>query len=200
MSELYQPRDRRFSAKLVQTFLDRWCHVVSVTDSYSRIIGFLGRSRYFFFQVAPQFYTRGWVDPVPDTLHLRKSGSAGNRTRTSEYVARNSDHYTTEAVEHKYYCPNFPWQSVFKYCKVRVILIKLLYITPPPPPQSNLLFHIWSIRNAYGMYVNSTSPTDGNVVHMVPHFTALAPCQDAVDSAFCLNIFISLYCICKMAQ
>jgi hypothetical protein len=30
------------------------------------------------------------VDPVPDPL-LRKSGSAGNRTRTSGSVARNPD-------------------------------------------------------------------------------------------------------------
>jgi hypothetical protein len=32
-------------------------------------------------QVAPQLSLRGWVDPVPDPLLLRKSGSAGNRTR-----------------------------------------------------------------------------------------------------------------------
>jgi hypothetical protein len=38
------------------------------------------------------------VDPVPDPLLLRKSGTAGNRTRTSVSVARNSDHKTTEAV------------------------------------------------------------------------------------------------------
>jgi hypothetical protein len=38
------------------------------------------------------------VDPVPDSLLLRKSGSAGNRTDTSRSVARNSDHQTTEAV------------------------------------------------------------------------------------------------------
>jgi hypothetical protein len=36
------------------------------------------------------------VGPVPDLLLLRKSGSAGNRTRTSGSVARNSDHYTTD--------------------------------------------------------------------------------------------------------
>jgi hypothetical protein len=46
-----------------------------------RILGFLDRSRYFFFQVAPQLYSRGWVDLVPDPLLLRNSGSAGNRTR-----------------------------------------------------------------------------------------------------------------------
>jgi hypothetical protein len=72
-------------------FADRRCHVVSVTDYYGRILGFLDRSRYFFFQVAPQFYSRGWVDPIPDPLLLRKSGSAETRTRTSGSVARNSD-------------------------------------------------------------------------------------------------------------
>jgi hypothetical protein len=45
------------------------------------IFGFLDRSRYFFIQVAPQLSSRGWVDPVPDPLLLRKSGGAGNRTR-----------------------------------------------------------------------------------------------------------------------
>jgi hypothetical protein len=38
------------------------------------------------------------VDPVPDPLLFRKSGSAGNRTWTSGFVARNFDHQTTEAV------------------------------------------------------------------------------------------------------
>ena len=41
---------------------------------------FLDQSRYFFIQVAPQLTSRDWVDPVPDPLLLRKSGSAGNRT------------------------------------------------------------------------------------------------------------------------
>jgi hypothetical protein len=39
-SELYRPSDRRLSAKLVPTFLDRECHVVSVTGPYGRILGF----------------------------------------------------------------------------------------------------------------------------------------------------------------
>jgi hypothetical protein len=38
------------------------------------------------------------VDPVSDSVLVRKSGSAGNRTRTSASVARNSEHQTTEAV------------------------------------------------------------------------------------------------------
>jgi hypothetical protein len=48
---------------LVPTLADRGCHVVSVTDPHGRIIDFLDRSRYFFFQVAPQLYSRAWVDP-----------------------------------------------------------------------------------------------------------------------------------------
>jgi CBS-domain-containing membrane protein len=53
-SELYRLSDRRFSAKLVPTFADRGCHVVSVTEPSGHILGFLDWSRYVFFQVAPQ--------------------------------------------------------------------------------------------------------------------------------------------------
>jgi hypothetical protein len=38
------------------------------------------------------------VDPVPDPLLPGKSSSAGNRTRASGSVDRNSDHWATEAV------------------------------------------------------------------------------------------------------
>jgi hypothetical protein len=86
VSEPYRPSDRRLSPKLVPIFADRGCHVVSVADPYGRSLGFLDRSCYFLFQVAPQLYQRGWVDP----LLFRKSGSAGNGTRTSRAVARNS--------------------------------------------------------------------------------------------------------------
>jgi hypothetical protein len=52
-SKLHWPNDRRLSTKLAPTFADRSYHVVSVTDPYGRILGFLHQSRYFFFQVAP---------------------------------------------------------------------------------------------------------------------------------------------------
>jgi hypothetical protein len=55
-------------------------NVVSVTNPYGRILGFLDRSRYYCFQVAPQLYSRGWVDPVPDPL-LFFLVVSGNRTR-----------------------------------------------------------------------------------------------------------------------
>jgi hypothetical protein len=60
---------------------DTGCRVVSVTDPYGCILGFLYQSRYYFFQAAPQLHSRGLVDPVADPLLLRKSDSAGNRTR-----------------------------------------------------------------------------------------------------------------------
>jgi hypothetical protein len=49
-SEIYRPRDRSLSAKLVSAFVGRECHLVSVKDSYGRILGFLDRSCYFFFK------------------------------------------------------------------------------------------------------------------------------------------------------
>jgi hypothetical protein len=57
------------------------CRVVSWADPHVRNLAFLDRSRYSFFQLAPQQYSGGWVDPVPNPLLLRKSGSTGNRTR-----------------------------------------------------------------------------------------------------------------------
>jgi hypothetical protein len=70
--------------------------VVSTADPFSRNLGFLDRSHYFLFQLAPQFYSH-----IPDPLFVIKSGSAGNRTRTSGSVARNSDHKTIEARQYK---------------------------------------------------------------------------------------------------
>jgi hypothetical protein len=51
--------DRRLSAKLVPISAGRGCREVSTTDPHGRILDFLDRSRYFFFQVAPQMYSQG---------------------------------------------------------------------------------------------------------------------------------------------
>jgi hypothetical protein len=84
---LVRPSDRRMSAKLVTTFADGGCRVVNATDPHGRILGFLDRSRYYIFQVAPQLYSRGWVEPIPDPLHLRKSN--GNNTIINITVLRD---------------------------------------------------------------------------------------------------------------
>jgi hypothetical protein len=66
--------------KLVGEVSANFLRIEGVAWSAQRIptavnIGFHDRSHYFFFQVAPQFSSRGWVDPVPDPLLLRKYGS-----------------------------------------------------------------------------------------------------------------------------
>jgi hypothetical protein len=78
-SEPYRSSDRLLSPKLMPSF----AHEGVSCGPYDRNLVFVDRSRYFFFQAAPQLCSRGWVDPVPDPLLLRKSGSTGNRTWTS---------------------------------------------------------------------------------------------------------------------
>jgi hypothetical protein len=62
------------------TFADRGCWVVSAADPYGRNLDFLDWSHYFF-QVDPQLYSWGWVDRVPDPLHLRKPQTSGSVAR-----------------------------------------------------------------------------------------------------------------------
>jgi hypothetical protein len=81
-SELYRPSDRCLSAK----WLPRGQRDGSLRP-YSR---FYRQKPLLFYQVAPQLCSRGWVDPVPDPLLF--FSSAGNRTRASGSVAKNSDH------------------------------------------------------------------------------------------------------------
>jgi hypothetical protein len=54
-----RPSERRLSEKLVPNFADKGCRVVSTTDPHGRFLSFLHWSRYYFFQVAPQLYSRG---------------------------------------------------------------------------------------------------------------------------------------------
>jgi hypothetical protein len=53
--------------------------VVSVTDPYGRILGFSRQEPLLFYQVAPQLYSQGCVDPVPDPPLFFVV--PGNRTR-----------------------------------------------------------------------------------------------------------------------
>jgi hypothetical protein len=63
------------------------------------------------------------VDPIPDLLLLRKSGSVGNRTRTSRSVARNSDHLTTEVVHYSLSIKPNSNESRFYIYSVHLILV-----------------------------------------------------------------------------
>jgi hypothetical protein len=48
--ELYRPSFRRLLAKLVPTFADRKCCVVSITDSYGRNLNFYNTAATFSFK------------------------------------------------------------------------------------------------------------------------------------------------------
>jgi hypothetical protein len=94
-SELYRPSDSRFSAKLVPTFADRGCHVVSVADPYSRILGFLDQSAMFtkfifYFILIPSTLPRSSALPIStDTTHLR------SRSVHPSYYIHCSAYHTT---------------------------------------------------------------------------------------------------------
>jgi hypothetical protein len=75
--------------------------MVSAVDPHGHILGFLDRSRYYFFQVANPLYSRGWVGPVPDPVLVRKTGSAGNGTWTSGSLASRPQRQS----------PSFAWCS-----------------------------------------------------------------------------------------
>jgi hypothetical protein len=64
--------------------------VVSVTDPYGRILGFLDRSRYFLSGSSSGVLTR--LSGLRSRSTTFFSGSAGNRTQASGSVAKNFDH------------------------------------------------------------------------------------------------------------
>jgi hypothetical protein len=91
------------------------------------------------------------VDPVPDPLFLRKSGSAGNRNRTSGSVARNSDYKTIEAVamgtiNSKMYFIHRGHQTLYTYLSTygQFTWIKFVLITD----YLSRNFVRWSLLNA----------------------------------------------------
>jgi hypothetical protein len=65
--------------------------VISVTDPYGRIVGFLDRSRYFSIKLLLSCTHEAEWTPF-QTHYVFFSGSVGNRTQASGSVAKNSDH------------------------------------------------------------------------------------------------------------
>jgi hypothetical protein len=83
-SELYRPSDLRLSAKLVPTSADRGCHVVSVTDPYGRILGFLDRTC--------------CVNPIDNTHYAPITTTPSTRTK---YFTRTLAQSTSLKHSHK---------------------------------------------------------------------------------------------------
>jgi hypothetical protein len=83
---------------------------------------FLDRSHYFL-EIAPQLSSRGWVDPVPDPLLLRKSGSAENQTR-------NLWIYSQELWPLDHRCGMFTYEIIMQEIYFYVDIYILWHITP----------------------------------------------------------------------
>jgi hypothetical protein len=67
---------------LVPIFVDRGVSSGQRGGSSTVVnLSYLDQSRYISFQYLLIYSHKGWVDHIPDPLLLRKSGSAGNRTR-----------------------------------------------------------------------------------------------------------------------
>jgi hypothetical protein len=78
---------------LVPTFVDRGMSSGQRGGSPTVVnLSFLDRSHYFSFKQLLIYPHKGWVDPVPDPLLLRKSGRVGIEPGTSVLAARRSDH------------------------------------------------------------------------------------------------------------
>jgi hypothetical protein len=67
-NELHRPSDRRSSAKWLPTFCGLRVPRGQRDGSLRPYSRFSRQDTLLFYQVAPQLYSRGWVDPVPDPL------------------------------------------------------------------------------------------------------------------------------------
>jgi hypothetical protein len=79
--------------EVVPTFADRGCCVVSATDPPGHILGFLDRSRYYFFLVVilTSTHEAEWT-PFQTQCLSENLEAPGIEPKTSGSVARNSDH------------------------------------------------------------------------------------------------------------
>jgi hypothetical protein len=145
-SQLHRPRDSRLSAKLVLTFADRRCCMVNVTDSYGRI-PFSRPEPLLFLSSSSSIVLTSRSGPLSNPL-LRKSGSAGNRTRTFGYVARSNESCLKLQIKNLYlilslfYIDNkwkpyylhscrfqIQWSANFKFVSFLLFLLLILRLT-----------------------------------------------------------------------
>jgi hypothetical protein len=76
------------SAKWLPTFADRGCHVVSVTDPYGRILGFLDRSRYFSIkQLLSCTHEAEWTPITSSTQGFSWANWGWQKTESVDYIS-----------------------------------------------------------------------------------------------------------------
>jgi hypothetical protein len=82
--------------------------MVSTTDPHGRNLYFLDWSRCFFFQVAPQLYSRDWVDLVPDPLVTKRQHATARRSNVFNSVCSRQWTRSKETARH-YQMPQRIW-------------------------------------------------------------------------------------------
>jgi hypothetical protein len=76
--------------------------VVSVADPCGRNLGFLDRSRYFFFQVAPQSYSEAEWTSLGACIHFQNSGNSLNLQTGLENVLIIFKEFYTHRITYIY--------------------------------------------------------------------------------------------------
>jgi hypothetical protein len=105
-------------------------------------LGFLDRSRYCSFKQLLIYPHKGWVDPVPDPLLLKKSGSTGNGTRDLWVCSEEVWPLDSSIAYYR------PW-SLFM-CGCSLFLICVLYI------YTNYIFRpTWPSSSTQGSFVKT---------------------------------------------
>jgi hypothetical protein len=128
------------------------------------------------------------VDPVPEPLLLRKSGSAGTRTRTSGSVASNSNYWTTEAVHFdirpcKNCCASYRLLIQMDIEVHKIIKAQdLLRCADPVPGSSQSARHVQCTASQHA--VSTSSETDGNVCSRSHMVAQSVQSKDVVMRAF----------------
>jgi hypothetical protein len=98
-SELYRPSDRRLSAKSVPAFADRGLSHSQRSRSPMTVISVFCQEPLLFLSSSSSIVLmRLSGSRSKPTASQANLVAAGNRTRTSGSIAKNSDHRTTEAV------------------------------------------------------------------------------------------------------
>jgi hypothetical protein len=136
--------------------------------------GFLDRSRYFSIQVIPQLSSRGWVDPVPDRLFLRKSGSAGNRTRDLWMCSQELwplDHWGVQAIFFARMAFSF-WYLYTLSCPISRFLKIGLHIAVPLIKMLCIKckLHSLTLQSSWSLTLSDPSPLNQQILIILKVF------------------------------
>jgi hypothetical protein len=136
VSKLYWPS----KLSLVGEVSVNFC-VVRMADPQGRNLGFIDRSHYFFFQVAPQLYSRGRVDLVPHPQLLTKWR---RESIPDPWICDHRPQRRSWIANYLYYNPKWYSYVIWKYFDLSVVfpVVSFLHVYLPNFVSISLLCHI----------------------------------------------------------